>query len=149
MSFQHAPKALVKFLLHAYLAWIWEYSLRDCLISEPTYVSSMFALIICFAAASEFLVGLERRKAIVCSLIFSVGWLCYRHLLYINIVWSLLLTYMTWANPTPFNKPRASEYIMAAALTFLATAGFQITHTHWVGIGIRMIPLLNIWNQTK
>lgn len=150
ISTQRATNTFIKFLMHVSLAWMWEYGLRNSLIdSTQTYIAIAISMVICLAAISEFLVGLERKVAVLCSFVFCVGWLCFRHILYVNIIWSLLLTYMIWANPTPFRKPRAPEYVMASLLTFLATAGVQITQTHWIGVTIRMIPLVNIWYQIK
>lgn len=146
-------QALTKLVLHAFLAWIWEYGFRNSLITQTSsYIDYVLALFIVLASTSEFIgmvsYGFHPNKAIIASCIYAIGWLFFRHILVINIIWSFVLTYMTWASPSPFHNPMGKEYIMAALLTFLATAGVETTKTHWIGVTIRMIPILtNFTNQ--
>lgn len=140
-------QALTRLMLHAFLAWVWEYGFRNSLITQTSnYVDYVFALFIILASTSEFIAmvsyGLHPYKAVMASFIFALGWVFFRHILVINILWSFALTYMTWASPSPLHNPMGKEYVMAALLTFLATAGVEVTKTHWVGVTIRMIPLL-------
>lgn len=147
LSIKALIQVSIRLLLHASLAWMWEYSLRNSLITSDNqmidYVSCGFVLI---ASVSEFIAmiphGFHPNKAIVASFVFAIGWIFFRHIILVNIIWSFALTYMTWANPSPFYNPLGKEYVMAAFLTFLATAGVEITQTHWVGVIIRMIPTL-------
>jgi hypothetical protein len=129
------------------LNWCLEYALHNALLQQSSKLEYVATAFIILVATSEIIhIKPKSNWSIGASCVFAVVWLLWRHNTFVNIVWSLAYTYLTWMRIEHDDSTHILNYVFATFLTFISVSSVELWQTHIIGAICRTVAVYILVN---